>query len=69
MSKKDDDLVNLDEGENWTVTFRTNKLKKMGWKGTLREWQDAMELLNANPLSLEPPAKSLEEAKKRAKRK
>lgn len=64
----DEHVVNIDEGENWTITFRTNKLKKMGWPGTLSEWQQAMELLNANPLGLDPPVRSLEGAKERAAR-
>lgn len=67
MSKKE--VVNLDDGGNWMVKVRTDKLKRLGWKGTLEEWQDAMELLNDNPLDLEPPVKTLEEAKKRAKKK
>lgn len=63
------DRVNLDEGENWMITFRKNKLKELGWKGTLLEWSEAMDLLNVNPLDLDPPATSLDEAKERAKTK
>lgn len=64
--EEDNQLVNIDEGENWTIAFRTSKLKTMGWRGTFPEWRQAMELLDANPLDLDPPATSLEEARTRA---
>jgi len=65
MSKK----VDLDEDGNWMVSHREQKLKAMGWRGTLREWDQAFDLLGDNPLEQKPPIKSLADAKKHAKKK
>lgn len=61
-------VVNIDEGENWIVTFRKDKLRAKGWIGTLSEWREAFALLKEDPLALKPPAMSLDAAKKRAQK-
>jgi hypothetical protein len=61
-------FVDIDEGENWMVTRRKQALKAKGWTGTIQDWDEAFELLGKIPLSLRPPIKSLEAAKKCAKK-
>lgn len=51
----------LDESENWLRTYRLERLRERGWKGSLEEWVLAVHATGEDPLLHDPPITSLGE--------
>ena len=53
-----------DENENWMRAIRADRLKKRGWKGTVKEWIETAKKLGEDPLLKKPPITTPGTAKK-----
>lgn len=53
----DDDvhpLLQAPDNEEWTLTLRKRRLYEAGWRGTVTDWYETKQFLNADPLELSP---------------
>lgn len=44
-----------DDGENWMAQHRLEQLRARGWQGTVLEYIQTWEALDADPLEQTPP--------------
>lgn len=54
----DDDYPTVelsDEGENWMSSLRLERLRALGWTGTVSEYASLYTELDGDPLSQTPP--------------